>query len=33
MSSKPLFLLRSQFITGQIIYVDGGYHMRGHLYD
>jgi NAD(P)-dependent dehydrogenase (short-subunit alcohol dehydrogenase family) len=28
-----LFLLRSRFITGQIIYVDGGYHMRGHLYD
>jgi len=28
-----LFLLRSRFITGQVIYVDGGYHMRGHLYD
>jgi len=28
-----LFLLHSRFITGQIIYVDGGYHMRGHLYD
>jgi len=28
-----LFLLRSRFITGQILYVDGGYHMRGHLYD
>jgi len=28
-----LFLLRSRFITGQIIFVDGGYHMRGHLYD
>jgi len=28
-----LFLLRSRFITGQIIYVDGGCHMRGHLYD
>jgi NAD(P)-dependent dehydrogenase (short-subunit alcohol dehydrogenase family) len=28
-----MFLLRSRFITGQIIYVDGGYHMRGHLYD
>lgn len=28
-----LFLVRSQFITGQIIYVDGGYHMRGHMYD
>ncbi len=28
-----LFLLRSHFITGQIIYVDGGYHMKGHTYD
>lgn len=28
-----LFLLRSRFITGQIIYVDGGYHMKGHMYD
>lgn len=28
-----LFLLRSGFITGQILYVDGGYHMKGHLYD
>ena len=28
-----LFLLRSQFITGQVIYVDGGYHMKGHMYD
>jgi len=28
-----MFLLHSRFITGQIIYVDGGYHMRGHLYD
>jgi len=28
-----LFLLRSRFITGQIIYVDGGYHMKGHTYD
>jgi pteridine reductase len=27
-----LFLLRSRFITGQIIYVDGGYHMKGHMY-
>lgn len=28
-----LFLLRSHFITGQVIYVDGGYHMKGHMYD
>ena len=27
-----LFLLRSEFITGQIIYVDGGRHMKGHMY-
>ncbi|MCX5645093.1 MAG: SDR family oxidoreductase [Phycisphaerae bacterium] len=28
-----LFLLRSRFTTGQVIYVDGGMHMKGHLYD
>jgi pteridine reductase len=28
-----LFLLRSRFITGQVIYVDGGTHMKGRLYD
>ena len=28
-----VFLLRSRFITGQVIYVDGGYHMKGHMYD
>ncbi len=28
-----LFLLQSRFITGQVIYVDGGYHMKGHMYD
>jgi hypothetical protein len=28
-----LFLLASRFITGQVIYVDGGYHMKGHTYD
>lgn len=27
-----LFLLRSSFITGQVIYVDGGYHMKGSTY-
>lgn len=28
-----LYLLRSRFITGQIIYVDGGHHMKGRLYE
>jgi len=28
-----LFLVGSRFVTGQVIYVDGGYHMKGHLYD
>jgi pteridine reductase len=28
-----LFLLHSRFITGQIIYVDGGIHVKGHIYD
>lgn len=27
-----LFLLRSDFITGQIIYVDGGQHLKGAMY-
>jgi pteridine reductase len=27
-----LFLLRSDFITGQIIYVDGGRHLKGAMY-
>lgn len=27
-----LFLLRSEFITGQVIFVDGGYHMKGTVY-
>ena len=27
-----LFLLRSDFITGQVIFVDGGRHMRGNMY-
>jgi len=27
-----LFLLRGRFITGQVIYVDGGRHMRGAVY-
>lgn len=28
-----LFLLRSQFITGQTIFVDGGRNLRGRMYD
>lgn len=27
-----LFLLKSVFITGQVVYVDGGRHMRGSVY-
>jgi hypothetical protein len=27
-----LYLLTSRFVTGQIMYVDGGRHMKGHLY-
>ncbi len=26
------FLLRSRFVTGQVIYVDGGFHMKGNVY-
>jgi pteridine reductase len=28
-----LFLLQSEFISGQIIYVDGGRHMKGKVYE
>lgn len=28
-----LFLLKSDFVTGQIIYVDGGYHLKGRVYE
>ena len=28
-----LFLLRSRFVSGQIIYVDGGRHMKGQVYE
>jgi NAD(P)-dependent dehydrogenase (short-subunit alcohol dehydrogenase family) len=28
-----LFLLCSRFITGQVIYVDGGFHMKGRVYE
>jgi len=27
-----LFLLNSEFITGQVIFVDGGYHIKGNVY-
>jgi pteridine reductase len=27
-----LFLLRSEFVTGQVIYVDGGRHLKGNVY-
>jgi len=27
-----IFLLRSEFITGQVIFVDGGFHMKGSVY-
>ena len=32
-AAAVLFLLRSDFITGQVIFVDGGGHMRGALHD
>ena len=32
-AAAVLFLLRSRFVTGQVIYVDGGHHMKGHMYD
>jgi len=28
-----LFFLRNRFVTGQVIYVDGGRHMKGCVYD
>ncbi len=27
-----LFLLRSRFITGQVLYIDGGRHLKGAFY-
>ena len=30
--SAVLFLLRSPFVTGQVIFVDGGRHMKGSVY-
>jgi NAD(P)-dependent dehydrogenase (short-subunit alcohol dehydrogenase family) len=32
-AEAALFLLRSEFITGQVIFVDGGHHMKGRLYE
>jgi len=31
-TAAVLFLLRSDFITGQVIFVDGGFHMKGSVY-
>ncbi|MCU0916689.1 MAG: SDR family oxidoreductase [Planctomycetes bacterium] len=31
-AAAVLFLVRSRFITGQVIYVDGGLHLKGHIY-
>jgi pteridine reductase len=28
-----LFLLKSTYITGQVLYVDGGYHLKGQTYE
>lgn len=32
-SAAVLFLVRSPFVTGQVIFVDGGRHLRGRVYD
>ncbi len=32
LTEAVLFLLRSDFITGQVIYVDGGRHLKGTVY-
>ncbi|NLX13543.1 MAG: SDR family oxidoreductase [Phycisphaerales bacterium] len=32
-AEAAVFLLRSDFITGQVIFVDGGRHLRGRMYD
>ena len=31
-TSTVLFLLENPFVTGQVIYVDGGRHLRGNIY-
>ncbi len=32
-SEAVLFLLRSEFVTGQVLYVDGGRNLRGRMYE
>jgi hypothetical protein len=32
-AETALFLVTRRFVTGQVIYVDGGRHMKGHMYD
>lgn len=31
-TNAVLFLLSSDFITGQVVFVDGGYHLKGNIY-
>jgi NAD(P)-dependent dehydrogenase (short-subunit alcohol dehydrogenase family) len=31
-TEAALYLLRSRFVTGQVIFVDGGRHMKGNMY-
>ena len=31
-ASAALFLLKSDFVTGQVVFVDGGRHLRGNVY-
>jgi len=31
-AAAALFLVRSPFVTGQVIFVDGGFHMKGSMY-
>lgn len=32
-TDAAIFLINSRFITGQVIYVDGGTHMKGRMYE
>lgn len=32
-AAAVMFLLKSNFITGQVIFVDGGRHLKGRMYD